>query len=180
MVLVGQRTKIKNRIHANLAKYGAPSRGASDMFGVRGRALLRKRADELPPETRMAELFQPTPELELIETLPGVGFVLGVVIVTEVGDVGRFPSSSHLASYTGMTPRVHASGGRVRYGSTRSDVNRYLKWAYTEAANTVMIHRRKHPEHHVSRLHERVRRRSGHQKAIGAVGLPPRTVRIEC
>ncbi len=42
MVLVGQRTKIKNRIHANLAKYGAPSRGASVMFGVRGRALLRK------------------------------------------------------------------------------------------------------------------------------------------
>ncbi len=54
MVLVGQRTKIKNRIHVNLAKYGAPSRGASDMFGARGRALLRKRADELPPETRFA------------------------------------------------------------------------------------------------------------------------------
>jgi len=160
MVLVGQRTKIKNRILANLAKYGAPSGGASDMFGVRGRVLLRKRADELPPETRyaterlmeeldhldeeiqgfqerMAELFQPTRQLELIETLPGVGFILGVVILTEVGDVERFPSSSHLASYAGMTPRVHASGGRVRYGSTRSDVNRYLKWAYTEAANAV-------------------------------------------
>jgi transposase len=121
-------------------------------------------------EERMAELFQPTRELGLIETLPGVGFILGVVILTEVGDVGRFPSASHLASYSGMTPRVHASGGRVRYGSTRSDVNRYLKWAYAEAANAVMIHRRKHPERHVSRLYERVRRRSGHQKAIGAVG----------
>jgi transposase len=193
MVLVGQRTKIKNRIHANLAKYGVPVVGASDLFGVRGRLLLKKRLDELPPETkyaterlleeldhlgeqiegfeeRMVELFQPSPELELIETLPGVGFILGIVIFTEVGDVKRFPSASHLASYSGMTPRVHASGGRVRYGSTRSDVNRYLKWAYAEAANAVMIHRRKHPERHVSRLYERVRRRSGHQKAIGAVG----------
>jgi len=193
MVLVGQRTKIKNRIHANLAKYGVGVDGASDLFGVRGRLLLKKRLGDLPPETRyateklmeeldhldaqiqgfegrMAELFQPTRELELIETLPGVGFILGVVVLTEVGDVERFPSSSHLASYAGMTPRVHASGGRVRYGSTRSDVNRYLKWAYAEAANAVMIHRRKHPERHVSRLYERVRRRSGHQKAIGAVG----------
>jgi transposase len=193
MVLVGQRTRIKNRIHANLAKYGVASGGVSDLFGVRGRVLLKKRLNELPPETRyaterlteeldhldeqikgfeerMAELFQPTRELELIQTLPGVGFILGVVILTEVGDVGRFPSASHLASYSGMTPRVHASGGRVRYGPTRSDVNRYLKWAYAEAGNAVMIHRRKHPDWHVSRLYERVRHRSGHQKAIGAVG----------
>jgi transposase len=193
MVLVGQRTRIKNRIHANLAKYGAPSGGAADMFGVRGRVLLEERSNELPPETRyatqrlleeldhldhqingfedrMGEMFRHTRGLELVETLPGVGFILGVVILTEVGDVRRFPSSSHLASYSGMTPRVHASGGRVRYGRTRPDVNRYLKWAYAEAANAAMIHRRRHPRRHVSRLYERVRRRGGHQKAIGAVG----------
>ncbi len=193
MVLVGQRTKVKNRIHANLAKYGAPAIEASDVFGVRGLQLLRKRLDELPPETRyaterlleelehldgqihrfeerMAELFDPTQELELVKTLPGVGFILGIVILTEVGDVGRFPSASHLASYAGMTPRVHASGGRARYGSLRSDVNRYLKWAYAEAANAVVIHRRRHPQRHVCRLYERVRHRGGHQKAIGAVG----------
>ena len=108
MVLVGQRTRIKNRIHANLAKYGVAVGGASDLFGVRGRVLLKKRLGELPSETRyaterlmealdhldeqiqgfeerMAELFQPARELELIETLPGVGFILGVVILTEVG-----------------------------------------------------------------------------------------------
>ena len=118
-------------------------------------------------EERMADLLQPTRELGLIETLPGAGFILGVVILTEVGDVRRFPSASHLASYSGMAPRVHASGGRVHYGATRSDVNRYLKWAYAEAANAVMIHRRKHPERHVSRPYERMRRRSGHQRAVG-------------
>ena len=47
MVLVGQRTKIKNRIHANLAKYGVAVGGASDLFGVRGRVLLKKRLGEL-------------------------------------------------------------------------------------------------------------------------------------
>jgi transposase len=40
----------------------------------------------------MAELFAETKALELIKTLPGLGFVLAVVILTEVGDVGRFPA----------------------------------------------------------------------------------------
>ena len=193
MVLVRQRTKLKNRIHANLAKYGLRTDGVTDLFGVRGRRILSQCLEELPVQTRyatqalldeldhlqvkigqleerMAELFSGLKSLNDIKTLPGVGFILGVVILTEVGDVARFPSASHLASYSGMTPRVHASGGHVRYGRTRPDVNHYLKWAYAEAANVAMMHRRRHPQRHVSRLYERVKSRRGHPKAIGAVG----------
>jgi len=193
MVLVRQRTKLKNRIHANLAKYGLKTNGATDLFGVRGRRILGQCLKELPVQTRyatqslldeldhlharigeleerMAELFSEIRALDHIKTLPGVGFILGVVILTEVGDVERFPSAGHLASYAGLTPRVHASGGRVRYGRTRPDVNHYLKWAYAEAANVAMMHRRRHPQRHVSRLYDRVKRRRGHPKAIGAVG----------
>ena len=49
-------------------------------------------------------------------------------------------------------------------------MNRYLKWEYSEAANVVARYRRQHPERHVSQLYEKVMRRKGHQKAIGAVG----------
>jgi len=193
MVLVRQRTKLKNRIHANLAKYGLRTDGVTDLFGVRGRQIIGRCLEELPVQTRyatqalldeldhlqvkigqleerMAELFSGLKSLDNIKTLPGVGFILGVVILTEVGDVARFPSASHLASYSGMTPRVHASGGHVRYGRTRPDVNHYLKWAYAEAANVAMMHRGRHPQRHVSRLYERVKSRRGHPKAIGAVG----------
>jgi transposase len=164
MVLVRQRTQLKNRIHANLAKYGLKATGVTDLFGVRGRNILDDLLNEFPTQTRyateilienldhlegelktiekrMSEFFGDLKSLELIQTLPGVAMILGVVILTEVGDIERFPSASHMASYAGKTPRVHASGGKVRYGRTRPDVNHYLKWAYAEAANAVMLGR---------------------------------------
>src|SRR5437879_8656453 len=102
-------------------------------------------------------------------TLPGIAEILAATIALEIGDIGRFPDAPHLASYAGTTPRVHASGGRVRYGRLRTDVNRYLKWAFVEAANSVAVNHRRCPERHVSQLYDRLRQRKGHHKAIGAV-----------
>ena len=193
MVLVRQRSRLKQRIHATLAKYGITIEEVSDIFGVRGRKILSRKLKLLPQETRritkefleeiavldkriqvleerMRKVLSLTPEVKLLMSLPGVGFILATVIALEVGDVERFPGPGHLASYAGMVPRVQASGGKVRYGRTRQDVNRYLKWAYTEAANVVARFYKTHSERHVSQLYARIMRRKGHQKAVGAVG----------
>lgn len=193
MVLVRQRTQLKNRIHATFAKYAITVDEVSDLFGVRGKELLKERLVLLPPQTRYAtarllgqleslegeiqhleqrtrQAFEETREIRLIQTLPGVGFILGTVITLEVGDVSRFPSPDRLASYAGMTPRVHGSGGKNRYGRMRPDVNRYLKWAYVEAANAACRVRRRGGLRHVDRLYDRIVQRRGHQKAVGAVG----------
>ena len=192
MVLVRQRTQLKNRIHATLAKYALHDIEVSDLFGVRGRALLRQRLDLLPPHTayatqrlleqvesldrqvrgfeqRIQAVFKPTPAIQWLLTLPGVGLTLAVVIALEVGDVTRFATAEKLAAYAGTTPRVHASGGKTRFGPSRPDVNRYLKWAFVEAANAICLTRGRTPHRHVSRLYERLARRKGHAKAIGAV-----------
>ena len=81
-----------------------------------------------------------------------VGFILTLVIALEVGGVERFPSAEHLAA--GTVPRVHASGGKSRYGRTRQDVDRYPKWAYFEAGDVVARYHRyqAHRQRHVSRL----------------------------
>ncbi len=193
MLLVKQRTQIKNRIQSALAKYALRLEGVSDMFGKKGRELLRLEIEKLPSHTayattqlleqvedldarirdfedRMREAFEMTDELRLLQTMPGVGFILSVLIWLEVGDVGRFPRPESLASYSGTVPRVHSSGGRTRHGRVRSDVNRYLKWAYVEAGNTCSRLYRRYPERHVSRLYRRIRQRKGHSKAIVAVG----------
>jgi transposase len=192
MMLVQQRTRLKNRIHATLAKYALTFPEVSDLFGQQGRLQLQQRLPELPPHTayimsclleaiealdreitcleqRMQAVFQQTPETELLMTLPGVGFILAVVIGTEVGAMRRFARPQEFASYAGTTPRVHASGGKTRYGPLRPDVNRYLKWAFVEAANATCRVRRRYPHRHVSRLYERLVRSKGHHKTIGAV-----------
>jgi transposase len=192
MVLVRQRTQLKNRIHATLAKYALHDLEVTDLFGVRGRALLRQRLALLPPHTayatqqlleqvegldrqvrgfeqRIQAVFKPTAAIQLLLTLPGVGLTLAVVIALEVGDVARFATAEKLAAYVGATPRVHASGGKTHFGPSRPDVNHYLKWAFVEAANAICLNRGHTPRRHVSRLYERVARRKGHPKAIGAV-----------
>ncbi len=192
MVLTRERTRLKNRIHATLAKYGLRLEGISDLFGRRGRQWLQAALPLLPPhsryaterlleqldvvtaqilgfEQRLRAVFAPTPELQLLLSLPGVGWVLAVVILLEIGDIRRLASAAHLAAYAGTTPRVHASGGRTHYGQLRVDINRYLKWAFVEAANTICLNRQVRPQCHVSRLYARVQGRKGHPKAIGAV-----------
>jgi transposase len=107
--------------------------------------------------------------IQQLLTLPGVGLTLAVVIALEVGDVTRFATAEKLASYAGTPRRVHASGGKTRFGPSRPDVNRYLKWAFVEAANAVCLTRGRTAPRHVSGLYERLARRKGHAKAIGAV-----------
>jgi len=194
MVFAAWRTSLKNRIHSVLDKYGLQDQftGVSDIFGKRARPRLLDAVAQLPAhtacttgllleqlqqveqtlariETRMAEIFEPTPTMQLLDSLPGVALVLSVVIGLEIGDIGRFRAAAALASYAGTVPRVHASGGKIRYGRTRSDVNHYLKWAYAEAGNSVAVNHKRCPYRHVSQLYRRVRTRRGHATAVGAV-----------
>ena len=117
----------------------------------------------------MAEVFLVSKEVRLLQTLPGVGPILSVVIASEIGDIRGFPTASQLAAYSGTTPQIHASGGKYRYGKAPKDTNRYLKWAFAEAANIVVKVRRKLQFRHVSELYERIRAKKGHSVAIGAV-----------
>jgi transposase len=197
MVFSQQRARLKNRLQATLSKYGLLAEGVSDLFGQAGRKLLDRLMKELPEQTawtsrmlleqldlvekhleeqeeRLKEVMEATEEMKWLASLPGVGLILSGVMALEIGQVERFGDAERLASYAGTTPRVISSGGKTRYGPLRPDVNRYLKWAYLEAANVVAIHHQRWSGsvgsyRHVSVLYERIRRRKGHAKAIGAV-----------
>jgi len=192
MVLSRHRTRLKNRIHATLSKYGRLVKGVSDLYGKKGRQWLSEQLAHLPEHTRgMTELLlnqldltdkqiaevekrldavlRATPEMELLRSLPGIGPILAAVLMLELGDMGRFAIAERYASYAGTTPRVHGSGGKFRYGKLRPDVNRYLKWAYVEAGNSVALNCKQFPERHVSQRYRRIKQHQGHSRAIGAV-----------
>lgn len=192
MAFVRVRTMLKNRIHVALAKYAIEIKEFSDIFGVGGRALMASRLGELPPQTRRSveeqlklldqveeqikmcekqikEVVEETPAMKLLKTIPPVGEILTVVTALEVGDIKRFRRAESLANYAGTVPRIKDSGGRRRYGKVRSDVNRYLKWAFIEAANIVVLHQARWNDRHMVRLYRRIRQRRGHAKAVVAV-----------
>lgn len=192
MFLSRQRVQLKNRIQATLTKYALEVKGYSDCFGSGGRQQMQRQIPRLPDqaglvteellrqlelveeqlsaeEQRIRTLVKETAAMHLLKTLPSVGDILAVVIAMEVGAVARFASAERLASYAGTTPRISASGDKVRFGRLRPDVNRHLKWAFVEAANCVRLHAKHFPERHVTQLYRRVAYRRGPHKAIGAV-----------
>jgi len=191
MFWVPQRTRLKNRIQGALARYNVQT-GTREVFSVEGRLNLGRRLGELPTHTRQSvelelttvdflevqieevekhieEIMQVPVEADLLKTLPCVKRILSMVMTLEIGRVERFPSSAHLASYAGLVPRVHSSGGHTRLGQICGDVNQYLKWAFIEAGNLVVVHQQHLAGEHVVRLYQRVKRKRNYQKAVVAV-----------
>ena len=72
------------------------------------RAELDRQIDELLPDWSLA------PIVEALQALKGVGRVIAVALVAEVGDLTRFANPRHLMAYLGLVPGEHSSGDRVR------------------------------------------------------------------
>jgi transposase len=69
-----------------------------------------------------------------LQTLPGVGKILAPVIALEIDQIKRFRHADKLCAYAGLVPTTHASGGKVGHGRMLPFCNRWLKWAFIEAA----------------------------------------------
>jgi transposase len=74
-------------------------------------------------------------EFEKLLTLPGVGQILGLTIMLEVGDIGRFSKVGNYASYCRCVRSTRISNGRAKGEGNRKNGNKYLAWAYVEAAH---------------------------------------------
>jgi transposase len=186
-------TALKNRIHGAIRRYGQHEAGEPrDLFSGKGRVQLSVYVGGLPEETRLAtrhewelvdEVDKHIRELEarvrlrigqlgyvrLLQSMPGVGPILGPTIYLEIGDVTRFSSAEKLASYAGLAPTVHSSGGKTWMGPTACASNHYLKWAFVEAANAIVMRKDRYQGSHALGLYERLRSRKNHSQAAVAV-----------
>lgn len=73
-------------------------------------------------------------EYERIQQVPGIGPVLGLVVALESGDFGRFASAGDFASYCRTVKSERRSNDKKKGENNRKNGNRYLAWAFAEAA----------------------------------------------
>jgi transposase len=191
--LVRQRTRVKNRTQAILCNYGVLVQGVSNLFGMEGREAIEQGGVQLPDHTRQSvqqqlELLDTlnahidaleqctektlgeTTQTKLLQTAPGIGRILAPAILLHMGNVDRFATARHFSSYIGLVRGVESSGGHSWQGPKRQDANHYLKWAFTEAANCVVLNKKSLAASQVVQLYERVYGKTAcYGKAVTAV-----------
>jgi transposase len=73
-------------------------------------------------------------EFLMLNTIPGIGNILGLTISLEVGDIGRFPKVGDYSSYCRCVESKRISNGKKKGENNKKNGNKYLAWAYVEAA----------------------------------------------
>ncbi|MBS1994646.1 MAG: IS110 family transposase, partial [Cyanobacteria bacterium SZAS LIN-3] len=132
--LVKSQSEYKLRVHALLDK---ENKGISMPFTAAGREAL-KQVDLIGPKQKILEesleviefiekqvheqdlkirkLAKSNPDVYRIKHIPGFDVLTAMIFVAEVGDVTRFRKAEQLAAFTGLVPRVYASGGKYNHG----------------------------------------------------------------
>jgi transposase len=150
--LVRLRTSAKNRVFGLLTQWGLRiplerlrDADAMELLEVRGVPEVWRRSvaealaviellDEriAPLERELWPLARADRRVLLLDTIPGIGSVLGLTIASEIGDVARFPGPRKLIGYAGLAPRVRQSGQSSRSGELSKAGSRTLRWAAVE------------------------------------------------
>jgi transposase len=79
-------------------------------------------------------------EFEYLKTMPGIGNILALTIMLEVDDIIRFPKVGNYSSYCRCVKSEKLSNKKKKGEGNRKNGNKYLAWAYVEAANFAIRH----------------------------------------
>jgi transposase len=176
-------TRAKNSVHGILNRNGIRSPRRSP-FGPRGRQflgevelpatdrwevdgqlarldLLHGQLEELDREIRKRS--KASPVAQALEQIPGIGPFLALLLMAEIGDIERFPTAKHLASYTGLVPSLYASGEHRWGGAITKQGSAVLRWALVQAAHRAALSPR------FQDYYQRQRERHGTSKATVAL-----------
>ena len=106
-------------------------------------------------DAAVAKAAEQNPQARLLMTQPGVGPVTSLAFVLTIGDVSRFQRGKQVASYLGLIPREHSSGGRQQLGSISKQGNRLLRSLLVEAAQTAVRYDPGMKKEYLHRCHQK-------------------------
>ena len=162
----------KGRMRSKIPELAQALDGHFDAHHARLAASILDRIDQV--QTALVDLdetieFECQPwqrQLDLLQTIPGVGVKVAQVIIAETGgDMTRFHSAAHLASWAGLAPAIYQSAGRSSPAGKRHG-NKWLTAMLVEAAGSVA---RMHGKNYLAAQHDRLARRRGARRAQIAV-----------
>lgn len=117
-------------------------------------------------DAHLAVEMQPwSHQLDLLQTIPGVGIVTARTFIAETGgNMSQFPSAEHLAAWAGVAPAIHESAGKRSPAGSRKG-NKWLTSMLVEAANSAA----KTKDTYLASQFARLASRRGHNRAAVAV-----------
>jgi transposase len=182
--LVRMRTKLKNkirsitlmkgidisdvdRVNTFTKRYTDKLEGYDD-YRINGCLhVIKSLNDEVNTVSKKILLLAKEDEIaRLLMTIPGVGYYSALLIISEIGDINRFPDSYHLCSYAGLVPSTYSSGGVTHYGSSITKAgSKYLRWIMLEC---VHAHIRTEKNSNIAQFYYRIAKKKGNSKAAVA------------
>jgi transposase len=183
--LVSKRTSFKNRIHVTLDRNDVSTQNYTDLFGKAGRKYISlqelegteqdlldyqlgnidhlnsviKEIDKLIKTVTVGNRY-----VEIIKSMVGFGEFFSRIVAVEVADIDRFRNKENFASYCGLVPMESSSADSIHRGPVVKHANKYMKWAFVEAAWVAMRN-----EPYFRDIYYNIKLRRGSNKAIVAV-----------
>lgn len=104
---------------------------------------------------------------KLIVTIPGIGYYSSALLMlSEIGDINRFPDSYHLCSYVGLVSTIHCSGGITYHGAITKTGSKHLRWIMIDrCVHTYMLISK---NSNIKQFYTRLAKRKGNSKTVVA------------
>jgi transposase len=91
-------------------------------------------------DKQLAVLAPQMPDVAVLQTVPGVGLITATALVASVGEIRRFRSGRHFASYLGLTPKEDSTAMHRRLGAISKQGDVYLRMLLIHGARSVLCH----------------------------------------
>jgi transposase len=120
-------------------------------------------------ERQLEAMAQQLPVVDRLLTIPGIGLLTATALFAFIGDIRRFPSGRHLASWLGLTPREYSSGLKRYLGRISKRGDGYLRTLLIHGARSTLLHARRLQPDHLREWAQKLGQTHVHNKAAVAV-----------
>ncbi|OMH26711.1 IS110 family transposase [Motiliproteus sp. MSK22-1] len=154
MLLVRQRTLHHLSLQSLIARHTGERLSANQIKALDNEAIANKLAEPIrlggqitlaakcwldraigKLELELQKHLIPCQNYQLLNSIPGVGAILASTIALETGPIQRFSSPGHYASYARCVSTEKISNGKIKGRGNKKNGNKYLAWAFMEAAH---------------------------------------------